>query len=36
MIESTSYKVGENKHIKNLSSMDISHFYEWANSVEKN
>ena len=32
-IESTSYKVGD-KSIKDLSSMDISHFYEWIYSVE--
>ena len=32
-IESTSYKVGD-KSIKDLSSMDISHFYEWLYSVE--
>ncbi|MGY8987120.1 MAG: excinuclease ABC subunit UvrA [Flavobacteriales bacterium] len=32
-IESTSYKVGD-KSIKDLSSMDISHFYKWLYSVE--
>jgi len=32
--ESTSYKVGEN-NIKELSSMDISHFYLWVTSVKK-
>ena len=32
--ESTSYKVGE-KNIKELSTMDISHFYSWVTSVKK-
>jgi excinuclease ABC subunit A len=32
--ESTSYKVGE-KNIKELSTMDISHFYYWVTSVKK-
>ena len=32
-LESTSYKVG-GKTIKDLSYMDISHFYEWIISVE--
>jgi len=33
--ESTSYKIAD-KTIKDLSGMDISHFYEWTISVENN